>query len=150
MKRCIAMVLTVLLLMSCLCGCNQTATKDGLGNGWEPESSMQLEYATQFAVDYYTDGYKLITMGDGSRFLVIPEGASLPKGIARDIVPLYQPVENIYLAATAAMCLFDALDRLDAISLSGSKADSWHIENARTAMEEGKVQRAGLRNDPWP
>lgn len=148
MKRCIAMVLTVLLLMSCLCGCNQTATKDGLGNGWEPESSMQLEYATQFAVDYYTDGYKLITMGDGSRFLVIPEGASLPKGIARDIVPLYQPVENIYLAATAAMCLFDALDRLDAISLSGSKADSWHIENARTAMEEGRIQFAGKYSEP--
>ena len=148
MKRCIAMVLTVLLLMSCLCGCNQTATKDGLGNGWEPESSMQLEYATQFAVDYYTDGYKLITMGDGSRFLVIPEGASLPKGIARDIVPLYQPVENIYLAATAAMCLFDALDRLDAISLSGSKADSWHIENARTSMEVGRIQFAGKYSEP--
>lgn len=47
------------------------------------EQSMRLEYATEFAVDLYAGGYKLLTLGDGSRFLVVPEGASLPKGIAR-------------------------------------------------------------------
>lgn len=148
MKRCIALFLTVTLLLSVLGGCGTAETKEGLGNGWEPERSMELQFATQFSVDYYQDGYKLISLADGTRFLVIPEGSECPKGIAKDIVPLYQPVENIYLAATASMCLFDALDCMDVIRLSGTKEDGWHIENARLAMQEGRILYAGKYSEP--
>lgn len=148
MKRCISFCLTAVLTLVLLCGCGAAETKDGPGNGWEPERSMELQFATQFSVDYYADGYKLISLADGSRFLVIPEGFELPRGIAEDIVPLYQPLENIYLAATASMCLFDALDRLDAIGLSGTKEDGWHIENARLAMREGRILYAGKYSEP--
>lgn len=148
MKRCIALFLTVTLLLSVLGGCGTVKTKEGLGNGWEPERSMELQFATQFSVDYYQDGYKLISLADGTRFLVIPEGSKCPKGIAKDIVPLYQPVENIYLAATASMCLFDALDSLDSIRLSGTKEDGWHVENARLAMQEGRILYAGKYSEP--
>lgn len=148
MKRCIALFLTVTLLLSVLGGCGTVETKEGLGNGWEPERSMELQFATQFSVEYYQGGYKLISLADGSRFLVIPEGAELPKGISRDIVPLYQPLENIYLAATASMCLFDALDSIDTIKLSGTREDGWHIENARLAMQEGRILYAGKYSEP--
>ena len=148
MKRCGAFFLTAVLLLSLLSGCGTVETKEGLGNGWEPERSMELQFATQFSVDYYQDGYKLISLADGSSFLVIPEGAELPKGISKYIVPLYQPLENIYLAATASMCLFDALDSLDTIRLSGTKADGWHIENARLAMQEGRILYAGKYSEP--
>ncbi len=148
MRRCIVFCLTVVLLLSVLCGCKTTETKEGPGNGWEPECSMELQFATQFSVDYYTGGYKLISLADGSRFLVIPDGSELPKGVAKDIVPLYQPLENIYLAATASMCLFDALERLDVIRLSGTREDGWHIENARLAMQEGKILYAGKYSEP--
>ena len=56
MKRCIALCLTIVMLFSLLCGCGTTGTTDGLGNGWEPERSMELQFATQFAVDYYAGG----------------------------------------------------------------------------------------------
>lgn len=148
MKRCIALFLTVALLLSVLSGCGAVESKEGLGNGWEPERSMELQFATQFSVDYYQDGYKLISLADESRFLVIPEGAEIPKGVSKDIVPLYQPLKNIYLAATASMCLFDALDSLDAIRLSGTKEDGWHIENARLAMQEGRILYAGKYSEP--
>lgn len=148
MKSCIALLLTLSLLLSVLSGCGTVESKEGLGNGWEVERSMDLQFATQFSVEYYQDGYKLISLADGSRFLVIPEGAALPKGIAKDIVPLYQPLENIYLAATASMCLFDALDSLDAIKLSGTREDGWHIGNARLAMKEGRILYAGKYSEP--
>ena len=148
MRRCIALFLIATLLLSVLGGCGTVETKAGLGNGWEPERSMELQFATQFSVDYYQDGYKLISLADGTRFLVIPEGSECPKGIAKDIVPLYQPVENIYLAATASMCLFDALDCMDVIRLSGTKEDGWHIENARLAMQEGRILYAGKYSEP--
>ncbi len=141
------------ILMLCMCGlilvgCGSDTVEEGLGNGWLPEHSMELEFATQFGVDYYVDGYKLITLADGSRFLVIPEDMEVPKKLAKDIVPLKQPLNNLYLAATASMCLFDAMDRLDAITMSGTRADGWHIENARIAMEEGRIQYAGKYSEP--
>ena len=39
---------------------------------------MQLDYAKEFAVDYYNDGLALITISDGSRFLVVPQKEEAP------------------------------------------------------------------------
>lgn len=115
---------------------------------FRPESSMELEFADQFAIEYYEGGYKLISLADGSRFLVVPEEKSIPAGFGEDLVPLYQPIENIYLAATSAMCLFDGVDRLDAVRLSGTRAEDWYLEDARQAMQEGKLLYAGKYSEP--
>lgn len=146
--RLTALLLVLALLFSLLSGCGQQETQTGLGNGWEPESSMELQYADQFSVDYYAGGYKLLSLADGSRFLVIPEGGSIPEDINEDIVPLCQPLDHIYLVVTSAMCLFDALDSLDAISLSGTRADGWYNQNARDAMEAGDILYAGKYSEP--
>lgn len=147
MKRILSVILIICLILS-LCACTKDEKKGGLGNGWQPLSSMEPELADQFSVDYYQDGYKLITLADGSRFLVVPEGLDIPSGIDKDIAVLKQPVKNIYLAATAAMCLFDALDSLDAISFSGTREDGWYIENAQKAMAEGSIIYAGKYSEP--
>ena len=133
MKKMVGLLLCFVLLLS-LTGCAQPETQKGLGNGWEPVSQMAVQFAHEFSVDYYDGGYKLISLGDGSRYLTIPEGSEVPKRIAKDIVPLQQPIENIYLAATAAMCLFDALDRVDAVRLSGTDMDGWYIERDRKSV----------------
>lgn len=148
MKRWIGTVLALVMIISCLHGCGGQNDATGLGNGWEPVSSMELQYAHEFSLDYFADGYKLITLGDGSRFLVVPEGMEVPSGIHRDIVALRQPIENIYLAATSVMCLFDGLDRLDAITLSGTRAEGWYIDRAREAMERGDILYAGKYSEP--
>lgn len=147
MKRFLSGVLCILLLVTCLPGCGQE-NREGLGNGWEPMESMELLYAQGFSVDYYQEGYKLISIQNGDRFLVVPEGREAPRGIARDIVPLYQPLQQIYLAATSAMCLFDAMGRLDAIGLSGTRQEGWYVENAARAMERGDILYAGKYSEP--
>lgn len=141
------LTLWALVLALLLTGCTGAQTEE-LQSDWVPERSMPLQFATQFQVDYYSGGYKLISLADGSKFLVVPEGCEVPESAPKDAVPLYQPIENIYLAATSAMCLFDALNRLDAITLSGSRAESWYIENARKAMEDGKILYAGKYSEP--
>ena len=141
MRRLTALALLLALLVSVFPGARAES-------GWVKEGSLALQYATQFQVDYYSGGYKLITLGDGSRFLTVPEGCQVPEGAPKDAVPLYQPIQNIYLAATSAMCLFDALNRLDAIALSGSRAESWYVENARRAMEAGDILYAGKYSEP--
>lgn len=144
MKKLTLWALVLALLLTGCTGANTEQTQ----SDWVPERSMPLQFATQFQVDYYSGGYKLISLADGSKFLVVPEGCEVPASAPKDAVPLYQPIENIYLAATSAMCLFDALNRLDAITLSGSRAESWYIDNARKAMEEGKILYAGKYSEP--
>ncbi|MBQ7060927.1 MAG: ABC transporter substrate-binding protein [Clostridia bacterium] len=147
MKRFSALILCILMLFL-LPGCRKSDTAEGLGNGWEPVSKTELVYAHGFSIDEYEGGLKLLSISDGGRFLVVPEGGSAPKGIAKDIAILQQPVKNVYLAATAVMCLFNGLDRLDAIRLSATKADGWYIENARIAMENGSILYAGKYSQP--
>ncbi len=148
MKHIISIFLCVCFIITPLCSCKQKENETGLGNGWEPIDKMELQYANQFSVEYYKGGFKLLTLTDGGRFLVIPEGAEVPRGISKDIVPLCQPLENIYLAATSVMGLFDALECLDVIKLSGTRQEDWYIENAAKAMENGDILYAGKYNEP--
>ena len=146
-KRILLWGLILCILTSVLSGCVKESGAADM-QGLHVTDRMELSFAAQFSVDYCEGGYKLITLGDGSRFLTVPKNAALPAGLDESIVPLYQPIHNIYLAATSAMCLFDTLGRLDAIRLSGTREDGWYVENARKAMREGKILYAGKYNEP--
>ncbi len=117
--------------------------------------SMELQFATGFSVDYYEDGYKLITIKEGNDvYLVIPEGADskvtdrLVKSIGGKVIKLRQPIDNIYLAATATMCLFDAMDALDNVKMSSLKVGDWYVKGAVEAMNDGKMVYAGKYSAP--
>lgn len=112
------------------------------------EGTMDLQYAEKFSVDYYEGGYKLLTTDDGTKLLTIPEGMEIPKNLDEDIVPIMQPVKDIYLVSSSVMDIFANLDALDSISLSGQKQDSWYVEAAREAMEKGDIVYAGKYNKP--
>ena len=114
----------------------------------EPVSHMELSYAQQFTVDYYEGGYKLITIDESGRYLVVPEGGEAPEELPEDVTVLYQPLDRIYLVATSAMDLFRSLDAVDAIRLSGTDADGWEIPEARQALESGEMLYAGKYNAP--
>ena len=109
---------------------------------------MDLEYAEGFQVYYYKDGYKMIDIKDGAKFLVVPENQDVPDGVDEDYVILQQPLDHIYLAATSAMALFNAIDSLDNITMTGTQASGWYIENAVKAMEDGKMKFAGKYSEP--
>ena len=139
-----------------------TAPAGALGNGWEPTRSLQLDYATKYSVDFFLDDgvkcpaesdcttaeYAFITVSDGSRYLVVPEGKKAPRGIDPKIVVLERPLHNVYLAASSTMSLVVALDALSQVRFSSLKADGWHVPAARKAMEDGKILFGGRYSAP--
>ena len=112
------------------------------------DHSMELEYATQFAVDYYQDDYAVITIAQEGSYLVVPEGKEVPEGLDKEIKVLQQPLDHIYLVATSSMDLFRAIDGIGNITLSGTDANGWYIEEAKEAMENGNIQYAGKYSAP--
>ncbi|MBQ6481083.1 MAG: ABC transporter substrate-binding protein [Anaerolineaceae bacterium] len=110
--------------------------------------SMTLDYAEQFSVDYLADGSKLFTLGDGQQFYLPAIDGQVPENLPKEITSLHRPIKNIYLAATAVMCLFDVLDELDSIRLSGTKESGWYIQGAKQAMQDGKIIYAGKYSEP--
>ena len=112
------------------------------------DHSMELEYATQFAVDYYQDDYAMITIAQEGSYLVVPEGKEAPEGLDKEIKVLQQPLDHIYLVATSSMDLFRAIDGIGNITLSGTDANGWYIEEAKEAMENGNIQYAGKYSAP--
>ena len=115
-------------------------------------TSLQTKAAKCFAVHYYEDGYKLLELDDGAgakvRYLLVPEGKEAPAGLDAGIVVLKQPVHNIYLCATAAMALFDAIDGIGAVTLSGADTGSWEIDAPKAALQSGQMRFAGRYSAP--
>jgi iron complex transport system substrate-binding protein len=114
----------------------------------EFDRSMELLYADQFTVDYSTDGYKRITIADTDVYLVVPEGAAVPSGVPDGVTVLQQPLDSIYMVATSAMDMIRQLDAMDNVRLSGLDASGWYIEEARQAMEDGRMVYAGKYSAP--
>lgn len=112
------------------------------------ESEMSLTYAECFHVYYYNDGFKLLDVPESGSYLIVPEGKEAPEGLDENVKILQQPLENIYLAATSAMALFDSLDGLGSIHFSGTQANGWYIDNAVKAMENGDIVYAGKYSEP--
>ena len=71
--------LTILFIIS-LTSCGPTQSKKASSQSKEIsadltwESGMELRYASEFSADYYKDGYRLITIAQDGRYLIVPEG----------------------------------------------------------------------------
>ncbi len=149
----VACILACTMFLSVLAGCTSSSPQTGfhntdLGNGWKVESSLDLHYAEGFTVDYFEGGYKLVCIKGNQRFLTIPEGAAVPDKLASDIKILKQPLNDLYLVATDSFCLFDALDALDTIALSGTTADNLSVERAADLIRQGVITYGGKYREP--
>lgn len=112
------------------------------------EGKLELSYAKNFEVEQYQNGYRMIRLADGSRYFVIPEGEKNVKGLEEGTVVLQQPLNHLYLAASAVMDMFRYLEAIDTITLSGQQADGWYINEAKEAMQRGDMVYAGKYNKP--
>lgn len=144
-------ITAVLLLLLGGCGRTETAAQErdtDISRELTYTGSMDLVYAEKFAVDYYEGGYALITVNQDMQYLLVPEGMEAPEDLAEGIAVLQQPVDHIYLVASAVMDMFVSMDALDSVRFSGLQESGWYIEEAREAMEAGDILYAGKYSAP--
>lgn len=140
MKRLISFAAVVGMLFITACGEKENkADMSFIG-------SMELKYAEQFSVDYCENGCSVVTIGD-DRFLIVPENTDVPEDTAGMTV-IRQPIENIYVAATSAMDLFDSIDKLDDVKMTSTNSGSWSLPAIRSAIDSGNINYIGKYSSP--
>ncbi|MBQ8014249.1 MAG: ABC transporter substrate-binding protein [Treponema sp.] len=160
----IRIFLPLLCFLLILSSCTKSSIKNDAPleiEGLTFEKSLPLKYAKIFRIDEYrpiessdsdrafaSSVYRLITVADSDRYLLIPEKAPLPKNLPPEIILIQYPVKKTYLCASSAMALWTRLDSLDAIRFSAIQKKDWYIEEAALAMEEGRILYAGKYNAP--
>jgi iron complex transport system substrate-binding protein len=142
----------LVLLCCCLAGCaaeEQTAASNDAAS-WSTLSvtdSMDLQYATQFSVDYYGP-YALITIQGERRYLVVPAQTAVPADLDEDIIVLQQPLEQIYVAASAAMDFYSQLDGLSQVQFTSTKETDWTLSAVQQAMVDDTLHYVGKYSAP--
>lgn len=154
-RKIISIAFIFILVLTTLSGCGSGGSDDRISNEDAPvvgnlkyDYSMELDYAKNFSVDYYKGGYGLLTLADNSKFLVVPEDMDVPENLEDYIVVLKQPIDNVYMVATAVMSLIVSIDEIDHIRLSGTNEAGWTISEAVDAMRSGDIIYAGKYSRP--
>ena len=145
MKRVIFLsiiIFSAFVLSSC------TSEKNSISLENAPAGSMDLQYAEEFSVDYYNNGFSVITIGGTDKFLLVPQDKDIPEDVPAEMTVIKQPVKNIYLAASSAMDLFDGINSLDSIRASSTKEKDWSLPRIKSAMENGQILYAGNYSAP--
>jgi len=146
-------LLLAVLILGLLFGCagGNPAQAASTGPAWSALTvarEVPLSFATEFSLTEYDQGYTLLNIPTSGRFLIVPQGAGVPRGLEGDIVPLRGPLGRMYLAATSAMDFFRALNGIGSIRLSGTDVNGWYIDEARAALQAGDMVFAGKYSAP--
>jgi len=64
------------------------------------------------------------------------------------ITVLRPPLDNLYVAATSSMALFDAAEAIGQVKLTGTKAEGWYIDAPKKALLAGSMLYAGKYSAP--
>ncbi len=144
---CLIIVLMAILMLS---GCGNTSVA-------EPEEahktgSMQLDYATQFSVDYFDNDVSLIKIEDGLEYWLVPSDSDMPGWLDEKMLEgrtvISRPSNPIYMAASSGMDLISAIDGLDAVKMTSTKASDWAIPEIRAMVESDAIRYVGKYSAP--
>ena len=124
------------------------AAEEALSSELTFTERMDLAYAQCFTVDRYEGGYALITIRDGDRYLLVPEGAEAPADLPEDVWVIKGPVKNTYVAGTADMDYFLAMNAMDCVGFTSLEADGWYLPEVPDLIENGDILFAGKYSAP--
>ncbi|MBR5681391.1 MAG: ABC transporter substrate-binding protein, partial [Clostridia bacterium] len=115
--------------------------------GYGEPVRVPLDAAACFSILRYENGDSLILTSDSQAYL-ITDAQDGPDGLGSSVTVIPRAPGTVYMAASAVMCFWDAMDRLSDIRFSALEADGWTVENARAAMEKGEIVYAGKYREP--
>lgn len=122
---------------------NTESTEENYDGKLVSEGAMDIQYATQFTVELFKGGYRMINdQLSGGRILVVPEGMSVPTELDEDVQVLQLPVTNAYICGTNVAAMCDAIGAIDKVTLVGSDS-TFYFDSINAQLDSGYTQFAG-------
>ena len=110
----------------------------------------ELQYAQFFTLTHYKGGYKSFTIIGGQddyEWLIVPEGKSVPEGLADNVVVLQQPIDRVRCdSGTAAMVA--AFGGLERVATLNTDIDGLEVKAVKDRMEAGDMSYSGSYKEP--
>lgn len=126
------------------------AAEDDVDGELIVDHEEELQYAQFFTLTHYKGGYKSFTIIGGQEdyeWLIVPEGKSVPEGLADNVVVLQQPIDRIRCdSGTAAMLA--AFGGLDRVATMNTDIDGLEVTALRDGMEAGDISYSGSYKEP--
>lgn len=138
--------LPLIFCLAALTACGKTSDSGAFDLESTPSEHMELLYAEQFSVDRYENGISLVTVGDGEKYLLVPENETVET--SGDITVITTPADNIYLAASSAMDLFFGIGADDRIFAASTLERDWSLPYVKQAMSDEDILYAGKYSAP--
>ena len=158
------------LIVSCLLFSACAPANEPFADGRKPQNhpviggysyvdSMELAYATMFAVDYYEKDITLITIADNQRYLLLPDalkqenantafGKQFLQNIPADVTILQKSPERVYLASSSCMDFWEELGVSNRVWFTSTRRQDWDLPNAAARMDDGSLEFVGKYNAP--
>lgn len=115
---------------------------------YEYIGDLELQFATQYSVSFYTGGYVHVAVADGNNYVLVPKGEKdCNLGIDNASI-IHIPCENIYLAASSVMDLCRELDEIETIVACSTKAEDYSIKEAVDKIVLGDIRYVGKYSAP--
>ena len=138
--------LPLIFCLAALTACGKTSDSGAFDLENTPSEHMELLYAEQFSVDRYENGISLVTVGDGEKYLLVPENETVET--SGDITVITTPADNIYLAASSAMDLFFGIGADDRIFAASTLERDWSLPYVKQAMSDEDILYVGKYSAP--
>ena len=138
--------LPLIFCLAALTACGKTSDSGAFDLENTPSEHMELLYAEQFSVDRYENGISLVTVGDGEKYLLVPENETVEA--TEDITVISVPVHNIYLAASSATDLFFGIGAEGDILATSTLERDWSLPYVKQAMSDEDILYAGKYSAP--
>lgn len=149
------LLILIATIVCSACGKGNQNTKDVVTElGLTHEKYLDIEYAKEFQIEYFEEGYKLITIHQDEKYLIEPKEISENNKVnekdveALGVTLLKQPLENVYLVASAVMDMQVSLGTLDNIRFSSVEENGWYIDVVKEKMKENQILYAGKYSAP--
>lgn len=106
------------------------------------EGELEIKYAEHFSVDYYKDGYKIITDASNRKVLIVPEGKEVPE-MKEELPVIKQPVETFGVYSTIVPSWFRPINEVNRIVTVAHEEEKWKVPDMAERVKEGKVTYIG-------
>ena len=107
------------------------------------EGMMDIEYATQFTIEKFKGGYRLVrNIFMDEPVLVVPEGKPVPENLEEGTQIIQLPVTKSYLAGSNMVAMADGIGAIEKVTVVGQDVD-WHFQSINDQLESGHTVFAG-------